>query len=146
MKSVFMLEALKEAKKAYNLGEVPVGAVIVKDDKVIAKAHNLCENKNDATMHAELIAIKKAMLKLNTKWLSDCELYVTLEPCPMCAGAIINARVKEVIFGAYDIKGGAVTSKTDLFNLGFNHKPTLYCGIKEKECKELLKDFFKEKR
>ena len=141
-----MKEALKEAKKAYLKDEVPVGAVIVKDDKIIAKAHNECEKKCDPTCHAELIAIKKALKKLNTSRLNGCQLYVTLEPCPMCAGAIIHARLDEVIFGAFDLKGGALSSKTDLFNKGFNHKPILYEGILEKECADILSEFFKTKR
>ena len=131
---------------AFLEDEVPVGAVIVKDDKIIAKAHNKCEKNGDPTCHAELIAIKKALKKLNTSRLKGCQLYVTLEPCPMCAGAIIHARIDEVIFGAFDLKGGAVSSKTDLFNRGFNHIPTVYEGILEKECAEILSDFFKTKR
>ena len=146
MNKQFMLLAIKEAKKAKLIDEVPIGAVIVKDGKVIAKAHNLCEKNANPTHHAELLAINKALKRLNTNRLTGCELYVTLEPCPMCAGAIINAKVSEVIFGAFDIKGGAVSSRVDLFNKGFNHKPTLYEGICEKECAELLTDFFKQKR
>lgn len=141
-----MKAAILEAKKAFLEDEVPVGAVIVKDDKIIAKAHNKCEKMGDPTCHAELIAIKKALKKLNTSRLKGCQLYVTLEPCPMCAGAIIHARIDEVIFGAFDLKGGAVSSKTDLFNKGFNHTPTVYEGILEKECAEILSDFFKTKR
>jgi len=146
MNKDFMLIAIKEAKKAAALDEVPIGAVIVKDGTIISRAHNKCEKLGDPTAHAEILAIKKALKKLNTNRLSGCELYVTLEPCPMCAGAIINSRVDEVIFGAFDLKGGAVNSKVDLFNKGFNHKPTVYEGIYEKDCSNILTDFFKTKR
>ncbi len=146
MNNIFMKAALIEAKKAYLKNEVPVGAVIVKDGKIISRAHNKCEQKKDPTCHAEILAIKKALKKLDTPRLNGCELYVTLEPCPMCAGAIINARLDEVIFGAFDLKGGAVSSKTDLFNKGFNHKPIVYEGICEKDCADILTDFFKTKR
>lgn len=146
MNKEFMLLALNEAKKAKLIDEVPIGAVIVKDGKVIAKAHNLCEKNANPTHHAELLAINKAFKKLNTNRLTGCELYVTLEPCPMCAGAIINSKVSKVIFGAFDLKGGAVSSRVDLFNKGFNHKPEVYEGICEKECAEILTEFFKNKR
>lgn len=146
MNKEFMMLALNEAKKAKLIDEVPIGAVIVKDGKVIAKAHNLCEKNANPTHHAELLAINKAFKKLNTNRLTGCELYVTLEPCPMCAGAIINSKVSKVIFGAFDLKGGAVSSRVDLFNKGFNHKPEVYEGICEKECAEILTEFFKNKR
>ena len=146
MNNAFMKIAIKEAKKAFLKNEVPVGAVIVKNGIVISKAHNLCEKNGNPLHHAEILAINKALKKLNTNRLNGCELYVTLEPCPMCAGAIINARLDEVVFGAFDLKGGAVSSKCDLFNKGFNHKPTLYEGICETECANLLTEFFKDKR
>ena len=110
----FMKEALKEAKKAYDKLEIPVGAVIVRDNKIIARAHNLKELKQDTTKHAEILAIKKASKKLNNWRLTDCEIYVTLEPCPMCAGAIINSRIKKVYIGAKDLKTGACGSKLNL--------------------------------
>ena len=114
--------ALKEAKKAYDKLEVPVGAVIVKDGKIIAKAHNQKETKFDTTKHAEILAIQKASKKLNSWRLIDCEMYVTLEPCPMCAGAIIQSRIKKVYFGVQDEKTGAVGSKLNLFkDFTFNH-------------------------
>lgn len=139
-----MKEALKEAKKAYDKLEVPVGAVIVKDGKIIARAHNLKETKYDTTKHAEILAIQKASKKLNSWRLIDCEMYVTLEPCSMCAGAIINSRIKEVYIGALDEKTGAVGSVLNLFeDFTFNHKVEVEKGIMQKECETMLKDFFK---
>ena len=143
----FMAEAIEEAKKALKKDEVPVGAVIVKDDKIIARAHNLRETENQATYHAEILCIQEACNKLGTWRLDDCDLYVTLEPCPMCAGAIINARIRSVYFGAFDPKGGACGSVIDLFRgSSFNHTPVLYAGIMEVECEKVLKDFFKRLR
>ena len=143
----FMKDAYKMAKIAFDKGEVPVGAVVVKDNKIIAKAHNKTEYKNCAVYHAEIIAIEKACRKLNNKYLTDCDLYVTLEPCPMCAGAIINSKIKRVYIGALDEKGGACMSKTNLFTSKlFNHSPEVYYGFMEDECREILKDFFKKKR
>lgn len=141
-----MNAALKEAKKAYEKGEAPVGAVIVKDGKIIARAHNLREIKNDPTGHAELTAIQKAAKKLKAWRLTDCDLYVTLEPCPMCAGAIIQSRIKRVYYGADDSKAGAAGSVINLFENEFNHKVEVYKGIMEEECAEILKVFFKELR
>lgn len=139
-----MKEALKEAKKAYDKLEVPVGAVIVKDGKIIARAHNLKETKYDTTKHAEILAIQKASKKLNSWRLIDCEMYVTLEPCSMCAGAIINSRIKKVYIGAMDEKTGAVGSVLNLFeDFTFNHKVEVEKGIMQKECETMLKDFFK---
>lgn len=139
-----MKEALKEAKKAYDKLEVPVGAVIVKDGKIIARAHNLKETKYDTTKHAEILAIQKASKKLNSWRLIDCEMYVTLEPCSMCAGAIINSRIKKVYIGALDEKTGAVGSVLNLFeDFTFNHKVEVEKGIMQKECETMLKDFFK---
>ena len=143
----FMKEALKEAKKAYDKLEVPVGAVIVKDGKIIARAHNLKETKYDTTKHAEILAIQKASKKLESWRLLDCEMYVTLEPCSMCAGAMINARIKKVYIGASDEKTGAVGSVFNLFeDYTFNHKVETEIGVMSQECEEILKDFFKELR
>lgn len=139
-----MKEALKEAKKAYEKLEVPVGAVIVKEGKIIARAHNLKETKYDTTKHAEILAIQKASKKLNSWRLIDCEMYVTLEPCSMCAGAIINSRIKKVYIGALDEKTGAAGSVLNLFeDFTFNHKVEVEKGIMQEECEKLLKDFFK---
>ena len=146
-KEKYMKEALKEAKKAYNKLEIPVGAVIVKDGKIIARGHNIKEEKKDTTKHAEIIAIQKASKKLGAWRLLDCEMYVTLEPCPMCAGAIINARLKNVYFGAYNKKGGCAGSYIDLFKYNFSNPQIHYeGGILEEECKNLLQSFFKELR
>ncbi len=143
----FMKEALKEAKKAYNKLEVPVGAVIVKDGKIIARAHNQKETKLDTTNHAEILAIQKASKKLNSWRLIDCEMYVTLEPCSMCAGAILNSRIKKVYIGASDEKTGAVGSVLNLFtDYKFNHKVLYEKGILESNCKDILQEFFKELR
>ncbi|MBE6799210.1 MAG: nucleoside deaminase [Ruminococcaceae bacterium] len=142
----FMSQALLLAKKAGAEGEVPVGAVIVRDGEVIATGQNRRETQKNATRHAEIEAIEKACEVLGSWRLEDCELYVTLEPCPMCAGAIINARIPKVVYGATDIKGGACDSVVNLFNLPFNHKPDVWAGICEQECSELLQEFFKGKR
>ena len=143
----YMKEALKEAQKAYKKLEVPVGAIIVKDGKIVARAHNLKETKNDTTKHAEILAIEKASKKLSNWRLIDCEMYVTLEPCPMCAGAIVNSRIKKVNIGAMDEKTGAVGSVLNLFeDYTFNHKVEAETGVMEKECQEHLKKFFKELR
>ena len=142
-----MKEALKEAKKAYDKLEVPVGAIIVKDGKIIARAHNLKETKFDTTNHAEIIAIQKASKKLKSWRLLDCEMYVTLEPCSMCAGAIINSRIKKVYIGANDEKTGAVGSVLNLFeDYKFNHNVEFEKGILKEDCENILKDFFKNLR
>ena len=147
MQEKYMKLALKEARKAYDKNEIPVGAVIVKDDKVIAKAHNLKELKNDTTKHAEIIAIQKASKKLKSWRLINCQMYVNLEPCSMCAGAIINSRIKKVYIGAMDEKTGAVGSVLNLFeDYKFNHKPEVEKGILKEDCESLLKQFFKELR
>ena len=147
MQEKFMKEALKEAKKAYNKLEIPVGAVIVKNDKIIARAHNIKEEKKDTTKHAEIIAIQKASKKLETWRLNDCEMYVTLEPCAMCAGAIIQARLKKVYIGTMDEKTGACGSVLNLFkDYKFNHTVELETGILQAECEKILKNFFKELR
>lgn len=143
-KEYFMRKALLEARKAYNKKEVPIGAIIVKDGKIIAKAHNLKETKNDTTKHAELLAIQKASRKIGAWRLSECELYTTLEPCSMCAGAIINARIKKIYIGAKDEKTGAAGSVLNLFeDYTFNHKVEVETGVLEEECSQILKDFFK---
>lgn len=147
MEEKFMKAALKEAKKAYDKLEVPVGAVIVKDGKIIARAHNLKETKNDTTKHAEILAIQKASKKLNSWRLIDCEMYVTLEPCSMCAGALINSRIKKVYIGASDPKTGAVGSVFNLLeDYTFNHKVEYEKGVLQDECESILKEFFKELR
>lgn len=146
-KEYFMKQALKEAEKAYKKLEVPVGAIIVKDGKIIARAHNQKETKTDTTKHAEILAIQKASKKLESWRLIDCEMYVTLEPCTMCAGAIINSRIKKVNIGAMDEKTGAVGSVLNLFeDYTFNHKVEAEKGILKEECEQILKQFFKELR
>ena len=146
-KEYFMKEALKEAEKAYSKLEVPVGAVIVKDGKIIARAYNQKESKTDTTKHAEILAIQKASKKLKSWRLIDCEMYVTLEPCTMCAGAIIHSRIKKVYIGAMDEKTGAVGSVLNLFeDYKFNHKPEVEKGILKEDYESLLKQFFKELR
>ena len=143
----FMNEALKEAKKAYKKLEIPVGAVIVKDGEIIARAHNVKEEKNDATKHAEILAIQKASKKLEKWRLNDCEMYVTLEPCSMCAGAMIQARLKKVYIGTMDEKTGACGSVLNLpKDYKFNHSVEIEYGILQPECEKILKDFFKELR
>jgi len=142
----FILQAQKEAEKSAKKGEVPVGAVVVSENKVLSRAHNEVIEKNDPTAHAEIMAIRKACLKRKNYRLSDCDLYVTLEPCPMCLGAAVNSRIKRLIFGAYDPKGGAVESVMKFPFDRMNHKPKIKGGILAEECGKILKDFFKEKR
>ena len=147
MQEQFMKEALKEAKKAYNKLEIPVGAIIVKDGKIIARAHNIKEEKQDTTKHAEIIAIQKASKKLETWRLNDCEMYVTLEPCAMCAGAIIQARLKKLYIGTMDPKTGACGSVLNLLkDFKFNHNVELETGVLKDDCEQILKSFFKELR
>ncbi len=142
-----MTLALQEAKRAAEIDEVPIGAVVVKDDEVISKAHNLRETLQDATAHAELLAIKEACEVLGTWRLIGCTLYVTLEPCPMCAGAVILSRVDKLVFGAKDPKGGACGSVVNLTaDDRFNHRPEVVEGVMAKECGEILKAFFQGKR
>jgi tRNA(adenine34) deaminase len=144
---LFMKEALKEARKAYKKDETPVGAVIVKDGVVIARAHNEKELKKDPTLHAEITAIRKACKKLGTWRLNDCDMYVTLEPCAMCAGAIIQARVGRLFIGTPDPKAGAVGSVVDLLSVEkFNHRVEVSYGLLMEECSKILKDFFRELR
>ena len=146
-KEYFMKEALKEAKKAYEKEEVPVGVVIVKDDKIIARAYNQKEMNNSPIKHAEIIAIEKACKKLNNWRLNDCEMYVTLEPCPMCTGAIINSRIKKVYIGAVQDKTGACGSKVNLIeDYKTETKIDIEFGILKEKCLNLVQDFFKELR
>ena len=146
-KEKYMKEALKEAKKAYKKEEVPVGAVIVKDNKIIARAHNLKELKNDTTKHAEILAIQKASKKLNSWRLIDCEMYITLEPCAMCVGAIINSRIKKIYFGTSDKKTGACGSFLNLIDdYKFNHIVQVEKYILKDECEKIIKEFFKDLR
>jgi tRNA(adenine34) deaminase len=143
----YMDVAFKEAEKAFKRGEVPVGAVIVKDDKILAKTHNIKEKTHCCVNHAEILAIIKASKKINNWRLENCDLYVTLEPCPMCAGAIFQSRIKRVIYGASDPKGGSYGSCFNLNEVkGLNHYPEIQSGIMEEECAQLLKIFFRKKR
>ena len=142
----YMNEALKQAEIAYGLGEIPIGAVITQNGKIISSAYNRRETGKNALYHAELEAIHKACEKLGGWRLWNCELFVTLEPCPMCAGAIVNARIPKVYFGAYDKKNGACGSYIDLMNTENNFRPEVTGGILEDKCSELIKDFFKKLR
>ena len=147
MEKKFMIMAYKQAEKAGEKDEVPIGAVIVKDGKVISKGYNLVENTNKATAHAEILAIEKACKKLKSWRLDGAEIYVTLEPCAMCAGAIANARIKKVYFGAYERKSGCAESKYPvLSDNGLNHSVEYEGGIMEEECASLIKKYFSEKR
>lgn len=142
----FMLEAINEANMAANEGEVPVGAVIVRNGEIIATARNNREATGDATGHAELLAIREACRVLGGWHLDKCELYVTLEPCPMCMGAIINSRLGKVVFGAKDAKAGACGSVLNMCSYPLNHKPVVESGFMKEECAKALSDFFSRKR
>lgn len=142
----YMQAALKEAEKAFLKDEVPVGAVIAYNDKIIARGHNLREKNQNVLEHAELVAIRKACKKIGSWRLEDCKLYVTLEPCPMCAGALIQSRIKEVYFGAYDPKFGSSGSVLNLFDYKFNHQVIYHGGLLEPESKALIQSFFKKLR
>jgi tRNA(adenine34) deaminase len=143
----FMREALKEARKAARKGEVPVGAVLVKDGKVISRGHNLTEKKQSALTHAELMVLSKASKKLKSWRLIDCDLYVTLEPCTMCAGAIVLSRVRNLIYGTTDPKAGAVDSTARVMeNEKLNHRVKVTRGVLKEECAGVLTNFFKEVR
>ena len=143
----YMKLALKEAKKAEAIDEVPIGCVIVKDDKVIARAFNRRESKRMAISHAEIEAINKANKKLGAWRLEDCDIYITIEPCIMCAGAILQARFKRVIFGAKDFKGGAFGSSINVLTAdNINHHPEVIGGVLEEECSLLISNYFKNKR
>ena len=142
-----MAQAYKEAQKAFEEDEVPVGCVITKDGKIIARAHNRKEKKNCALFHAEIECIRKAARKLDNWNLKGCEIYVTLEPCMMCTGALINSRIDRIVYGCEDPKGGALVSNIRLQDVRLlNHYPQIQGGVMEKECSELLKKFFKNKR
>ena len=144
MENRFMLLAIKEAKKAAEKGEVPVGAAIFKNGELVAKSHNETIDKKNPCAHAELLAIERAFEKTGDYRLTDCEMYVTLEPCPMCAGAIALARLKRVYFGAYDAENGVFGGKIDIHK-ELNFKSEIYGGICEKECSEILRNFFKKR-
>ena len=141
-----MRAALKQAEKAITLGEVPIGCVIVYDGKVIGRGYNRRNTDKSTLSHAEITAIRKASKKLGDWRLEGCTLYCTLEPCPMCAGAIINSRIKRVVFGAYDQKAGSCGSVINLFDLPYNHKPELVGGFMRDECSAVLSGFFKDLR
>lgn len=142
----YMKAALKLAQKAADEGEVPVGAVIVHDGKIVGRGRNRRETKKNALYHAEIEAIDKACKKLGGWRLHQCDLYVTLEPCPMCAGAIINARIKNLYYGAKDEKAGSCGTMVNLFDFAYNHKPSVSAGLMEEECSNILKSFFKALR
>ncbi|WP_019123210.1 tRNA adenosine(34) deaminase TadA [Brevibacillus massiliensis] len=144
---LFMQEAINEAKKAMAIGEVPIGAVIVRDGEIVGRGYNLRETKKDPTLHAEMIAIREASERLGGWRLIGCTLYVTLEPCPMCAGAIVQSRVEEVVFGAADPKAGCAGTLMNLLNdQRFNHQVPVVAGVLADECAGLLKRFFRELR
>lgn len=143
----WMSLALEQAKIAYDLGEVPIGAVVVQDNQVIALAHNEKELRQDPTAHAEVLAVQRATEKLGAWRLSEATLYVTLEPCPMCAGALVQARLKTLVYGASDFKGGAVGSVMNVLGCNrWNHRVEVAAGILEEECSAILKKFFRERR
>ena len=141
-----MQNAIDEAKKARSIGEVPVGAVIVFENKIIGSGYNKRETSKNALSHAEIEAINEACKTLGSWRLLNCDLYVTLEPCPMCIGAIINARIKKVVFGCADPKSGSCGSLINLTDLPYNHRPEIVSGIMKDECSTLLSDFFKNLR
>lgn len=143
----FMSQALRQAVKAYEAEEVPVGAVVVHRGRIIARAYNQVETLKDATAHAEILAITQAEQALGDWRLNECDLYVTKEPCPMCAGASVNARVKRVIFGCGDPRGGGAGGLLNILQLPtLNHRCDITSGVREEECSRLLKNFFSEKR
>ncbi|MES1214714.1 MAG: nucleoside deaminase [Bacteroidota bacterium] len=140
----FMMQALKEAKKAFDDGEIPIGAIVVVNEKIIARGHNMVEKLNDATAHAEMIALTSASNLLGSKYLPDATLYVTVEPCLMCAGAIFWSKLSKIVYGTDDIKNGY--KKTAGANWPFHPKSELIRGVLKEECATLMKDFFKDKR
>ena len=142
----YMSQALELAREAASGGDVPVGCVIVRDGEVIGRGRNRREEAGDATAHAEVEAIREACARLGSWRLSDCALYVTLEPCPMCAGAIVNARVEEVRYGVKDEKAGCCGSVLNLFEERFNHRPRVYQGPLKRECEAVLQEFFQKLR
>ena len=143
-----MKEALKLAQKASDMREVPVGAVVVRksDGKIVGSGYNRRETDKDPLAHAEIAAIAEASKTLGGWRLIDCEIFVTLEPCPMCCGAVINSRIERVVFGAYDKKSGSAVSVMEMFGYPYNHKPELTGGVMEQECSEILSGFFKRLR
>lgn len=143
----YMQAALKEAAKASELDEVPIGAVIVFNGKIIAKAHNLREKSNDPTAHAEVIAVRKACKKLNSWRLEGATIYVTIEPCSMCAGTLLQCRISRIVYGAKDPKGGAIESSLKLFeSKNINHHPTILGGVLESDCSAIISNYFRNKR
>ena len=143
----YMGLALEEAKKAAALGEIPIGAILVQGEEVIARAHNMRETWQDATAHAELIVIQEACKKLKSWRLTGCTLYVTVEPCPMCSGAIVNGRVERVVYGCPDIKAGGAESIFNIItNPNLNHVAQVTSGVREEECAQVMKEFFKKRR
>lgn len=143
----YMKEALKEAKKAELIDEVPIGCVIVKDDKIIARGHNQRETNQSPIGHAEIIAINKASKKLKSWRLEGCDIYVTLEPCIMCSGAIIQSRISKVYYGASDPKGGALGSSINVLEANnINHHPEVISGVLKEECSKIITNYFKLKR
>ena len=143
----FMREAIKEAKKAEMMDEVPIGCVIVKNNKVISRGHNIRESKQNPTGHAEIVAINKAAKKLNSWRLEDCDIYITLEPCIMCSGAIIQSRIKHIYFGAFDPKGGALGSSINVLDAkNINHHPEVTSSVLQEECSKIITNYFKSKR
>ena len=146
MDEQFMDEALVLAKEAFDDGEVPVGCVIVRKGEIVGRGRNRREKDKSALAHAEIEAIAEACRNLGGWRLWECTLYVTLEPCPMCAGAIINARIPRVVYGAGDAKAGSCGSVCNLFDMAYNHHPTVEAGLMEEECAGILKDFFRELR
>ena len=142
-----MAAALEEARRAASIGEVPVGAAVLRDGTMVVRAHNETVGRRDPTAHAELLAVQRALSLLHTDRLSDCTLYVTLEPCTQCAGAIVLAKVGRVVFGAYDPKAGMASSVGDLLqHPGLNHRVEVIGGVEEEECGRLLQDFFRDRR
>lgn len=146
MNKKFMKAAIDQAKIAAENGEVPIGAVVVINNEIIAAEHNMVERLKDPSAHAEILALKSAAEKIGDFRLTEAELYVTLEPCPMCAGAAINSRIREVIFGAWDPVKGALGSVCNLYSYPFPNRPEVFGGIEEAACLELLKNFFKSRR
>lgn len=143
----YMGLALEEAQKAYEIGEVPIGAVLVLDSQIVAAGHNMRESWHDATAHAEMIAIREACQKLGRWRLTGLTLYVTIEPCPMCAGALVMSRIDRLVYGSADVKAGAIES---IFNIAqndaLNHSMVVTSGIRRDECAQIMKDFFKQRR
>ena len=143
----YMRIALKEAQKAVILDEVPVGAIVVLDNKIIARGHNLRERSNDPTSHAEINAIRKASKKLNSWRLEKATIYVTVEPCSMCAGALLQCRISRIVYGTTDPKGGAIESSLELFKAkNINHHPEILSGVLKEECSSIISNYFKSKR